>query len=438
MTYEPVSPLWDPLTPCTDAVQAAKVLQCAKQSEAAHVFTRLDEADVLQQVRHLQGQSSGSLAGWLVTIKDNLDLAGEVTLAGSVVCASDSPADVDAPVVQRLREAGAVLLGKTNMTEFAFSGVGINPHHGTPANPADRANPRVPGGSSAGAAVSVALGLARAAIGTDTGGSVRIPAALCGLVGFKGTQSRIPLQGVMELSRSLDTVGAITRTVADNLKVDAVLSRDPLPQQALDLRGQRLAVPQTVMLDELETPVAEAFARALSRLSQAGAQLVEIPFAELAEIAPRSQPGGISPVEAFAAHHARLARAPERVDPRVMLRMKLGEGISAKDYLSLLDRRREWIAKAERVLGGFDAMVCPTTPLVAPLIAPLVADDEAFFRVNRLLLRNPSVINYLDGCAFSLPCHAAGDLPVGLMLSAPNGRDAHLAQLALAIEAVLA
>ena len=434
------TPMTDALLACSDRVQAA--LARARSPESAHVFTRLYAESSVAQAQAVdaattQGVRLGALHGCLVSIKDNVDVAGETTCAGSVVCQDEPAAVQDAVVVQRLRAAGAVVLGKTQMSEFAFSGVGINPHHGTPANPCDDAVLRVPGGSSSGAAVSVSRGLVHAGIGTDTGGSIRIPAALCGLVGFKASQSRIPRQGVMALSRSLDTVGALTRSVADNLHIDAVLSQQPLPNTPADLRGMRFAVPQSIVLDDLAPAVSRAFAQALTRISEAGAQVVDLPFHELAEIAPRSLPGGFSPVEGFAAHHARLARGAAQMDPRVVARMRLGQGVSALDYLGLIDRRREWIARAEAVLQGFDAMLCPTVPLVAPELAPLLHDDEAFFHVNRLLLRNPSVINYLDGCAFSLRCHAAGELPVGLMVSAPQGADARLAQIALALEPLL-
>jgi aspartyl-tRNA(Asn)/glutamyl-tRNA(Gln) amidotransferase subunit A len=340
----------------------------------------------------------------------------------------------DATVLQRLRSAGAVVLGKTNMSEFAFSGVGINPHHGTPANPADTMQARVPGGSSSGAAVSVALGLAEVGIGTDTGGSIRIPAALCGLVGYKSTRARIPCTGVMELSRTLDTVGSITPSVRACLAVDAVLSQQLLPRDAAHLRGLRFAVPQTLMMDDLDATVAQAFARSLKRISEAGAHVVEIPFKALGDIAALSMPGGFSPIESYAAHHARLERGAHHIDPRVLARMMLGKGISAQDYLRLHDRRNAWIAAAHQTLQGFDAMLCPTVPMVAPLTEPLLKDDDAFFKVNRLLLRNPSAINYMDGCAWSLPCHDAGELPVGLMVSGLAGQDAHLARVALALE----
>jgi len=432
----------DTFTHTTSEAWVAHSLEQARNDAAQHVFTHLLDAQAMTQARAADaarqaGGPMGALHGMPITIKDNYDLAGHTTMAGTVVCEGEPAAAQDALAVTRLRQAGAVILGKTNMSEFAFSGVGINPHYGTPRNPCDAAVARVPGGSSSGAAVSVALGLAVAGMGSDTGGSIRIPAALCGLVGFKSTQSRISLQGVMELSRTLDTVGAITRTVRDSLLVEGVLSQQPLLAETADLRGVRFAVPQTLFLDELDPEVSRAFARALSRISAAGAQVVELPVSALSEIAARSQPGGFSPVEGFAAHQVRLARAPDRIDPRVAARMALGEGVSAVDYLSLHNRRHEWITHMEAELQGFDAMLSPTVALIAPELGPLVADDTAFFKANRLLLRNPAAINYLDGCAFSLPCQAVGELPVGLMVSAVRGRDVGLASIALALEPLL-
>jgi aspartyl-tRNA(Asn)/glutamyl-tRNA(Gln) amidotransferase subunit A len=428
---------FDTAIPTTHRV--AQALEGAAGPAAQHVFTQLYADAARATAQHCEEQAQtghrlGALHGVCITIKDNINVAGETTMAGGVVCAGEAPALCDAPVVQRLRDAGAVVLGKTNMSEFAFSGVGINPHHGTPVNPADKVYARVPGGSSSGAAVSVALGLADVGIGTDTGGSIRIPAALCGLVGYKSTQARIARTGVMELSRTLDTVGSITRSVRGCLAVDAVLSQQPLPTDAISLRGLRLAVPQTLMMDDVDATVAQAFERTLRRLSEAGAQVVEISFKALGDIAALSMPGGFSPIESYAAHHARLERGANQIDARVVARMMLGKGISAQDYLGLHNRRRAWIAAAQQTLQGFDAMLCPTVPMVAPLIEPLLEDDEAFFRVNRLLLRNPSAINYMDGCAWSLPCHAQGDLPVGLMVSGLAGQDAHLARVALALE----
>ena len=421
----------------------AQALRGAREPRAAHTFTRLYEATALEAARHADAMARAgirlpALAGLPVSIKDLYDVAGEVTTAGAALRAQAAPAVADAVAVARLRSAGAAVIGKTQMTEFAFSGIGINPHHGTPANPADPATPRIPGGSSSGAAVSVALGLCVAGLGSDTGGSLRIPAALCGVVGFKNTQSRVPLAGAFPLSQTLDTVGAITACVDDALVVDGVLSGAPLAVEPRPLQGMRLALPQTLVLDGLDATVAAAHARALSRLSAAGACLVEVPLAELAEVAQINAPGGFSAVEAWAVHQDDMRARRERFDPRVAARIALGEAVSAADYIRMQQRRRDWIARTTQALAGFDAFVCPTVPAVAPPIAELMASDAAFFEANGRMLRNTFPVNFLDGCAFSLPCHRPGELPVGLMLAAPGGHDARLAAVALAVEAALA
>jgi aspartyl-tRNA(Asn)/glutamyl-tRNA(Gln) amidotransferase subunit A len=223
--------------------------------------------------------------------------------------------------------------------------------------------------------------------------------------------------------------------VEDCLAVDGVLSGNPLPAALRPLDGVRLAVPQTLVLDALDTTVAAAFARALTHLSAAGARLVEVPLKELAEIASINAPGGFSPVEAWAVHRDDMRTQRERYDHRVAARIALGEPVSAADYLVMQQRRRDWIARMGQALQGFDTIVCPTVPIVAPPVADLLASDEAFFKANGLLLRNTFVGNFLDGCSFSLPCHAPGELPVGLMLTAPGGQDAALAGVALAMEA---
>ena len=419
-----------------------RLLSQAKSPAAQHVFIHLDEACALQaaaqfDAQRASGQAPMGLAGMPISLKDLFDVQAQVTTSASLSCQDDAPALKDAPVVQRLRQAGAIFMGRTNMSEFAFSGVGINPHFGTPINPSDSQVARIPGGSSSGAAVSVALGLAAAGIGSDTGGSLRIPAALCGLVGFKPTQARIPLAGTNELARSLDTVGAITHCVKDALALDAVLSGQVLSSPAKPLSAMRVAVPTSFMLDDLEPAVARAFERVLRVLSAQGVQVLELAVPELSQIAEINQPGGLSSIEAYAAQRHRIAADPSRIDPRVLLRMMQGKGVNAADYLRLLDQRLAWQTRMNQRLQGFDALICPTVPMVAPPIADVLHDDEAFFRVNRLLLRNPSVVNFWDGCAFSLPCHAPGEMPVGLMLSAAHGQDAALAGLALLLETAL-
>jgi aspartyl-tRNA(Asn)/glutamyl-tRNA(Gln) amidotransferase subunit A len=420
----------------------AGALEKANQPAAKSVFTKMYPEAALAAARaadaaHKAGIAQPALAGLPVSIKDLYCVAGETTMAGSVVCKGEPAQTQDAPVVARLRAAGSAIVGKTNMTEFAFSGIGINPHYGTPVNPTDQTIARVPGGSSSGAGVSVALGLSVAGLGSDTGGSIRIPAALCGIVGFKSTQKRVPLEGALELSRALDTVCAMTRSVQDCITVDAVLSGAMLPVHRRPIAGMRLAVPQTMVLDGLDNTVAQAFDRSLSILSEAGAQIIEIPMTEFADIPKVNAPGGLSPIEAYAVHHERLARAQSQFDQRVAARVMMGAAISAQQYIAILDKRRAWIASVERAIEGYDALMCPTVPTVAPELEKLIASDEAFFKANGQMLRNTFTINLLDGCSYSLPCHREGELAVGLMLSSVHGDDARLSAVALAVEDAL-
>ena len=420
----------------------AGALEKANQPAAKNVFTKMYPEAALAAARaadaaHKAGIAQPALAGLPVSIKDLYGVAGETTMAGSVVCKGEPAQTRDAPVVARLRAAGSAIVGKTNMTEFAFSGIGINPHYGTPVNPTDQTIARVPGGSSSGAGVSVALGLSVAGLGSDTGGSIRIPAALCGIVGFKSTQKRVPLEGALELSRALDTVCAMTRSVQDCITVDAVLSGAMLPVQRRPIAGMRLAVPQTMVLDGLDNTVAQAFDRSLSILSEAGAQIIEIQMTEFADIPKVNAPGGLSPIEAYAVHHERLARAQAQFDQRVAARVMMGAAISAQQYIAILDKRRAWIASVERAIEGYDALMCPTVPTVAPELEKLIASDEAFFKANGQMLRNTFTINLLDGCSYSLPCHREGELAVGLMLSSVHGDDARLSAVALAVEDAL-
>lgn len=381
-----------------------------------------------------------ALAGLAVSVKDLFDVHGEVTTAGSVVLADRPQAESDCPAVARLRRAGAALIGRTNMSEFAFSGVGINPHHGTPANPGTArldAVPRIPGGSTSGGAVSVASGAAWAALGSDTGGSIRIPAALQGLVGFKNTARLTPTAGAIPLSTTLDTVCAITRSVRDAVLLHELLAQRSVQLDARPLAALRLAVPTTLMLDALDAAVATAFSRTLAALRRAGARIEEIPLPALGDVAGLFATGGFSAAESWAWHRNLLRDHASRYDPRVALRIRRGEHIGAADYIELHAARRAWIARMEQDMRGFDAMLGPTLPCVAPELAALLHDDEAFFAANNLLLRNPSVVNMLDGCAISLPCQRDGELPVGLMVWSTALRDDAVLDAALAIEAVL-
>lgn len=420
-------------------------LAAAAAPASAHAFLRRFDAGARAQAAAVDaaaaaGQPVPPLAGLAVSVKDLFDVAGQPTTGGSAVLADVVPAAADCPAVARLRAAGAALVGHTNLSEFAFSGVGINPHHGTPANPATLAldpQPRVPGGSTSGGAVSVATGAAWAALGSDTGGSIRIPAALQGLVGFKNTQRLTPLDGAIPLSGTLDTTCAITRSVRDAVLLHEVLAARRVSLPLRPPGRWRFGLPTTLMLDGLEPAVARHFDAALRALRDAGATIEEIVLPELAELATINAQGGFAAAESWAWHQPHLERAGERYDPRVALRIRRGAAMSAADYIGLLQARRDWIARVEAAVSGFDALLAPTVPIVAPPLAPLLADDAAFFAVNGLLLRNPSAVNFLDGCAISLPCHAPGDWPVGLMLFAPALQDDRLLAAALAVEALL-
>jgi aspartyl-tRNA(Asn)/glutamyl-tRNA(Gln) amidotransferase subunit A len=383
------------------------------------------------------GAAPSPYAGIPVSIKDLFDIAGDVTTAGSVALRDAAPAGHDAPSVARLRGAGFIPIGRTNMTEFAFSGLGINPHYDTPRNAYDRQAGRIPGGSSAGAAVSVTDGMAFGALGTDTGGSCRIPAALCGIVGFKPTAHRVPTQGAFPLSTSLDSVGPLAATVDCCARLDAVLAGEPwlgLPPCQLD--GLRVAVPQTMVLDNLEPAVARAFDAALAAMRNAGARILDIPLRELSELQRINAKGGPSAAESYAIHRALIAKAGTSYDPRVLSRILRGREQDAADYIDLVNARAEFIGRLAAITAPYDALVMPTTPLIAPRLADLVS-DEAYRQANMLVLRNPSIANFLDRCSISIPCHRAGDAPVGLMLIGEHDADRRLLSIAAAIETLV-
>ncbi|WP_377298109.1 amidase [Rhizobium sp. SGZ-381] len=411
--------------------------------EGARVFIRRND----QRARHLAaasertraaGFSRSPLEGVPISVKDLFDITGETTLAGSVALTGKPVATENAPVVSRLIAAGAVITGTTNMSEFAFSGIGINPHYGTPKNPYDRATGRVPGGSSSGAAVSVTDGMAVAAIGTDTGGSIRIPSALCGLTGFKPTARRVSAKGVVPLSTSLDSIGPLAASVTCCAIIDAIISAsgEGVPEAA-PIRGLRLAVPQTVVLDGMDKTVAAAFQRTLSALSAAGAVITEIEIPEFETLSGIYGRGGLVAPEAWHWHRALLEEAGDTYDPRVKTRILRGRDLSAADYLDALAARAAWTAGVTERVRGYDAVILPTVPIIAPEIAPLVADDTAFFAANGLVLRNPTFFNFLDGCGLSVPCHRPDEAPVGLMIAGTAMQDRHILSVGLAIEAVL-
>ncbi len=377
----------------------------------------------------------GPLDGTIITIKDLFDVAGEPTRAGSLVLADAPPASADAPVVSRLRAAGAVIIGKTNMTEFALSGVGANPHYGTPGNPRDRA--RIPGGSTSGGGVAVADGMCEIAIGTDTGGSTRIPAALCGVAGFKPSQARVPTAGAFALAHSLDSVGPIAASVAACADADAVLAGiAPAPLPVADLRGIKLGLAQGLPLSDLDATVSKSFAAALASLTRAGVGLSDQSLPELGTMAAINTPISLVVAEAHALHRDRLARVGDRYDPMVRTRMLAGAKVTPDRLAAMQAERRAAIAAMHDRLAGLDALILPTTPIIAPLLDE-VATTEGFTRNNSLLLRNTAIANFFDLCAISLPLPVTDGHNSGLMLIARNGADRHLLAVAAAIEPLL-
>jgi aspartyl-tRNA(Asn)/glutamyl-tRNA(Gln) amidotransferase subunit A len=385
--------------------------------------------------RAKNGVSLGPLDGAIVNIKDLFDVAGEPTRAGSKILGDEAPpAAADAPVVRRLRAGGAVIVAKTNMTEFALGAIGANPHFGTPGNPRDRA--RVPGGSSSGAAVTVGDGIAEIAIGSDTGGSVRIPAALCGIVGFKPSRQRVPTAGAFPLSTTLDSIGPLANSVSDCAKADAVMAgEDFAPLEATPLAGLRFGIAQGFPLENLDTTVAAAFAAATERLEQAGVRLTRETVPLLDEMRQVNAYGGIVQPEACAIHRDRLKRRAADIDPNIRVRIERGCAMSAADYIGMLYARERLVRAMDRRLAGLDALIMPTAGIVAPTIAE-VADPEIFAARNAMLLRNTSIGNFFDLCGVSLPLPAP--LPVGLMLLARNGHDHPLLRIAAAVEKLFA
>ncbi len=414
-----------------------RAIDIAQSSACQHVFLKT----MFQEALVCTGRQAGSaLQGLAVSVKDLFDMAGQTTAAGSKVLAEAPKALQDSPAVARLRAAGGVVIGRTNMSEFAFSGVGVNPHFGTPANAASSIEARIPGGSSSGAAVSVATGAAFIGLGSDTGGSIRIPAALNGIVGFKSTASLVPTEGAVPLSTTMDTVCALTRSVRDAMLAHEILAARRITRSHSPLGSYRLAMVKPLMQDDLDAGVSSAWQRALNHLRASGAKIDEISLPELDQLASINATGGFSAAESYAWHHPHIQQHASTYDPRVLARIQRGAGMSARDYIKLTQARWQWIKQMEHALRGFDAVLSPTVPIVAPLIAtvaPGLERDEAFFKINALLLRNTSVVNMLDGCAISIPCHVPDELPAGLMIWAPAMADDTVLNIALQAEHAL-
>jgi len=383
------------------------------------------------------GVSLGPVDGTIVSIKDLFDVAGEVTRVGSKVFAEEGkPAAADALVVRRLRAGGAIIVAKTNMSEFAYTGIGANPHFGTPGNPADRK--RVPGGSSSGAAVAAADGMCEIAIGTDTGGSCRIPGALCGVVGYKPSRQRIPTNGAFPLSYIIDSIGSIARSVEACARADAVMANETyVPLEPVPLAGLRIGVAEGYPLENLDETVDLKFSDAVARLKKAGAHLSKEKLSLLDEMAQVNSKGGVQPAEAFAIHRDLLSRRADAIDPNVRVRLERARDISAADYIDMVRERARLIRMMDMRIADVDALAWPTTPMVAPTMQEVAAPAE-FARKNAMLLRNTVIVNFFDLCAISVPIPRGSGLPAGFMLVARNGQDQCLFRIAAAVERLFA
>jgi aspartyl-tRNA(Asn)/glutamyl-tRNA(Gln) amidotransferase subunit A len=415
--------------------------------EGQRAFIQVNRERALQDAARIdearkRGDTLPTFAGIPISIKDLFDVKGEVTRAGSIILADAPPAREDAPAIARLHEAGFIFIGRTNMTEFAYGGHGLNEHYGTPRNPWDRAvnngGGRIPGGSTSGGAVSVTDGMAHATIGSDTGGSVRIPAALCGITGFKPTQARIPLEGAFPLSPTRDSVGPLGHSAACCIALNQIMAGEHVTaRESLPLKGRRFAVPMTILQDNMDETVSRAFTRACDALRDAGATLTPIPFDVLRQEVEGSRKANFSAVEAYALHRERLANDYSRFDWRVAKRLDLGRTMLAADYFDLVQARKRWIAMADEESKGFDALLAPTIPIVAPTFADVNASEAELYRLNGLILRNPAPFNVLNRPCWSLPCHREGEAPFGLMVVGETNGDHALERLGLSIEAAL-
>ncbi|MEZ2332438.1 amidase [Mesorhizobium sp. RCC_202] len=388
--------------------------------------------------RRKAGVSLGPLDGTILSVKDLFDVAGEPTTAGSLILATAPAATRDAMIVARLRQAGAVIIGKTNMTEFAFTAIGDNPHYSTPGNAKDAS--LIPGGSSSGAGVAVGEGTSEISIGSDTGGSVRIPASLNGVVGFKPTARRVPLGGAYPLSATLDSIGPLACNVTDCAAADAVMAgEDPGPLQPLSLAGLRVGIARGIVFGETQAEVTAAFGACIGRIERAGARVVDLPIDDLiAEMRLATKRGTIASMEGAEVHADWLAAgAPVLVDPHVTGPLSRALAVPASAYIRTIRRRGELVLAMAQRLEAIDVVALPTVPMVAPTIAAMAADEALRDKTEGLLLRNTQVANQFDLCAISLPMPDMA-LPAGLMLMGRHGEDRYLLRVAAEVEALLA
>lgn len=429
------------MTPVRDTLEHILARLAARAADE-RVFLRLYSSEARSaadaaDARRRDGISLGPLDGRIVSIKDLFDVAGEATTAGSIVLRDAPAAKSDAAIVSRLRRAGAVIIGKTNMVEFAFSGIGLNPHYGTPGNAVDPS--RAPGGSSSGAGVSVAEGTSEISIGSDTGGSVRIPAAFNGVVGFKPTAHRVPLAGAFPLSYTLDSVGPLAHNVQDCAWADAVMAgEEPRALTPYPLAGLRIGIPEGRLFTETEPMVAEAFEASLRRLSKVGARIVPLEIDDLLQAMKEATArASIASIEASEIHADWIETKAHMIDPLVRGSIARAGTVPSPVYIRALRRRQELVAAMDERLMSIDVLALPATAISAPLTAPLLADEALYDKTDWLILRNTMFANQFDLTSISLPIPGQAR-PVGFMLVARHGQDRRLFDIAASVEKSLA
>lgn len=402
----------------------------------AVVATRRKEAVREAQAWEVLSETSDPPLLLSVAVKACIDVQGWVTHAGSPVLSDAAPAQTDAPLVAALRRSGTVITLQTNMTEFAYGALGVNPHFGTPRTPLDRRGECISGGSTSGGAVAVALGLSDIALGTDTSGSVRIPAAFCGVVGFKPSKERYPGEGIINLSTSFDVPGFIARDVRLLQKVDAALTEQDFHQTALHthIKGARFLVPAGFAWDSLDETTAGAFRHALNVLAESGAEIVERSLPEIETYGDIAVRGGVLAAESYLWHRPYLAERSHLYGSRVGPRIAQGHNVKAWEYLQALQELRLKAQQFNQALDGFDALLMPTVPVLPPRLKDL-DDDDTYYQTNRLVFRLAEVANRIDAPSISLPIF--DQQPIGLMLTGHRGQDKSLLQLAVAVQDVL-
>jgi len=423
----------------SDPVQALE--QALDQaSRSASVFISLTAERARREAeasaaRWRAGQPLSGFDGVPVAWKDLFDVAGSVTTAGAAYRRNAPAALLDAPSVGLLCRAGMVSIGKTNLSELAYSGLGLNPHFGTPHNPHGTDQPRIPGGSSSGSAVAVAAGIVPIAMGTDTAGSIRIPAALNGVVGYRSSSRRYSRDGVFPLARSLDSLGPLTRSVRDALAIDDLLHGRTQTHSARSLKGQRFVLAQ----QDVEPAVRNNLLSAVAQLKAQGALIEERECPTFqATLDLIKHHGWLGALEAFALHQTLLDSADaEQLDPRVRRRLEAARALPASQLIHLTDARRRL---QQQLLDDLDGaiLITPTVAHVAPALAPLENDDDLFVNTNLATLRLTMPGSLLDMPGVTLPSgRDAQGLPTGLLLSAPTGEDARLLRAALSVETVI-